>query len=357
MPHYARGIAYDDGEFCISPVARYIERSVMHAPITNSRAKHKISSRRRFLATTAVAIAASAARLTPPSTQAAQGALDLTKLPYIDAHSHVWSPDVKRWPLANGQTAADLNPASFTPEELFALAEPEKVGRVVLIQHTVYHGFDNTYLIDCAKQFPGRFSIVGMIDDRLPDAGEKLRALLPSGVRGLRITPRIRGEQWLEGPGMDALWKTAAETGQNMCCLIDSKELPRVAAMCEKHPGTPVVIDHFARVGVDGTIRDADVASLCSLAKNKRVAIKLSAYYALGKKQPPYDDLIPMIRRVIDAYGVERCMWASDSPYQLDLPNTYSASIALIRDNLTGFSGSDKQWLLGKTAERVFFAK
>lgn len=329
----------------------------MQASSFHDCAQHCVASRRRFVAAAAVGMIAGAGRLPGSTAQGAQGQVDLTKLPYIDAHSHVWSPDVKRWPLADGQTAADLKPASFTPEELFALAEKEKVGRVVLIQHTVYHGFDNTYLIDCAKQYPGRFSIVGMIDDRLPDAGAKLKALLPQGVQGLRITPRIRGEQWLEGPGMDSLWKTAAETGQNMCCLIDSKELPRVAAMGEKHPGTPIVIDHFARVGVDGTIRDTDVASLCSLAKNKRVTIKLSAYYALGNKQPPYEDLIPMIRRVIDAFGVERCMWASDSPYQLQSPNAYPASIALIRDKLPGLSATDKEWLLRKTAERVFFSK
>jgi predicted TIM-barrel fold metal-dependent hydrolase len=326
----------------------------MHAENNRFAASLSCASRREFVAASAGVLMSTTVL---PFATARAAALDLTKLPYIDAHSHVWSPDVKRWPLINGQTAADLKPPSFTPEELFALAEPEKVGRVVLIQHTTYHGFDNSYLIDCAKQHPGRFSIVGMIDDRLPGAGEKLRALLPSGVRGLRITPRMHGEQWLEGPGMDALWKTAAETGQNMCCLIDAKELPRVAAMCTKHPGTPVVIDHFARVGVTGEIKEADVASLCSLAKNKRVCVKLSAYYALGKKEPPYEDLIPMIRRVIDAYGVERCMWASDSPYQVQPPNTYSASIALIRDKMTGLSPTDKEWLLGKTAERVFFAK
>jgi predicted TIM-barrel fold metal-dependent hydrolase len=311
------------------------------------------TSRRRFLAASATAVAAASAPAR--SLLAVAAAPDLAKLPYIDAHSHVWSPDTDRWKLAAGQTRDDLKPPSFTPEELFALAEPERVGRVVLIQHTVYHGFDNSYLLDCWKQYPGRFSIVGMIDDRLPDAGRKLRDLLPSGVRGLRITPRIRGEMWLEGTGMEDLWKTASETGQNMCCLIDVKELPKVDAMCQRHPGTPIVIDHFARVGVSGEIRDADVASLCSLAKNRNVAIKLSAYYALGKKQPPYDDLLPMIRRVLDAFGVERCMWASDSPYQVQPPNTYAASIALIRDLLSGISINDREWLLRKTAERVFF--
>ncbi len=281
---------------------------------------------------------------------------DLQKLPLIDAHSHVWSPDVARWPLLNNQTKADLKPTSFTPEELFQLAEAEGVGRVVLIQHSVYHLFDNSYLIDCARRMPGRFSVVGMLDDKAPRPEAKLRELLPLGVRGLRITPRVGGPKWLEGPGMDALWKCGAETGQAMCCLIDASDLAAVGVMCERNPQTPVVIDHFARIGADGTIRDADIASLCRMARHKRVAVKLSAYYALGKKSPPYEDLLPMIGRVIEAFGVERCMCASDAPYQVQAPHTYAASIALIRDRLDGFSAGDKEWLLRKTAERVFFA-
>src|SRR5262245_2614913 len=320
-------------------------------------------SRREWLRATAVVVAGGAlakrtAGQASSGTQAggSNQPLDRNKLPYIDAHSHVWSPDVRSWPLVNGQTQADLKPRSFTPEELLALATPESVGRVVLIQHSGYHLWDNSYLIDCAARIHGRFSIVGMIDDRADRPGEKLKELLPKGVRGLRITPRIHGENWLEGPGMEALWKTGAETGQAMCCLIDVAQLARVSQMCRRHPQTPVVIDHFARVGVDGMIRDADVAALCDLAKHRRVGVKLSAYYALGKKEPPYDDLIPMIRRALDAFGVERCMWASDAPYQVQAPHTDAASIGLIRDRIGGLSAGDKEWLLGKTAERVFFS-
>jgi predicted TIM-barrel fold metal-dependent hydrolase len=310
-------------------------------------------SRRKWLGSVAAGASALAAR--PVGAQQPATVLDTTKTPYIDAHSHVWSPEVERWPLAGKQTREALAPLSFTPEELLKLAEPEGVGRVVLIQHSVYHLFDNSYLIDCAKRFPGRFSLVGMINDEQPGAGQKLRELLPQGVRGLRIAPRIRGEKWLEGPGMESLWQTAAQTAQNMCCLIDPSHLEQVAAMCEKHPETPVVIDHFARIGAEGEIRDADVAALAKLAKHKRVTVKLSAYYALGKKQPPYEDLIPLIRRVLDAFTPERCMWASDAPYQVQPPHTYAASIALIRDRLGDLSLGDRAWLLAKTAERVFF--
>ncbi len=311
--------------------------------------------RRRWLAA-AGAAAVAAVATPPPLAELAAAEVDLKKLPYIDAHSHLWSPEVERWPLANNQSRDDLKPASFTPEELLQLAEPEGVGRAVLIQHHTYHGFDNRYLLDCAKRFAGRFAVVGMLDDTQPHPDARLKELLPLGMRGLRITPRIRGEQWLAGPGMESLWKMGAQTGQAMCCLIDAKDLAAVNVMCARHPETPVVIDHFARIGVDGVIRDADVKSLCGLAKHERLSVKISAYYALGKKQPPYDDLAPLIRRVLDAFGVQRCMWASDSPYQVQPPHTYAASIALVRDRLRGLSAGDKEWLLTKTAERVYFS-
>ena len=299
---------------------------------------------------------AAATTIEGPLPRAAAAEVDLKMLPLIDAHSHLWSPDVEHWPLANNQTKSDLAPPSFTPEELWKVAEPEGVGRVVLIQHHTYHGWDNRYLIDCAKRFPGRFVVTGMVDDTQAHPDKTMRELLPLGVRAIRITPRIRGEKWLEGDGMAAMWRCGAETGQVMACLIDAKDLTGVDAMCKKHPNTPVVIDHFARIGVDGEIRKADLDALCALAKHKRTAIKISAYYALGKKKPPYDDLAPMIRRVLDAFGPERSMWASDSPYQVQGEHTYAASIALVRDRLAFLSGGDKEQLLTKTAERIYFA-
>ncbi|MBO35691.1 MAG: amidohydrolase, partial [Verrucomicrobiales bacterium] len=57
----------------------------------------------------------------------------------------------------------------------------------------------------------------------------------------------------------------------------------------------------------------------------------------------------------LDAYGPSRLMWASDCPYQLTAPNTYAASISLIRDRLETLSTSDKEFLLRKTAEKVYF--
>ena len=48
--------------------------------------------------------------------------------PCIDAHCHIWTPDVAHYPLAEGFQVADMKPASFTAEELLALCRPAGVG-------------------------------------------------------------------------------------------------------------------------------------------------------------------------------------------------------------------------------------
>ena len=103
------------------------------------------------------------------------------------------------------------------------------------------------------------------------------------------------------------------------------------------------MIDHFARIGMDGTIRDCDVDNLCRLARHKLVSVKVSAFYALGRKKPPYTDLGPMIRRLLDAFGPERLMWASDCPFQVDPGHTYRDSIDLVRERLDFLSAGDKR--------------
>lgn len=274
----------------------------------------------------------------------------------IDAHSHIWTRDVARYPLANGQTVDDLKPPSFTAEELLDLAGKNGVSQVVLIQHKPYHGLDNSYITDTIAKYPGRFSGVACIEAAAERPQDEMQRLAKLGIRGFRIRPGEGGTaRWIDAPGMNAMWAYAAESGLAICPLINPEDLVQVDAMCQKHAGTRVVIDHFARVGIDGAVRDSDLDRLCSLAKHPHVHVKISAFYALGKKQPPHTELIPMIRRLCDAYSVERLMWASDSPYQVQPPNTYADSLRLVRERLDFLSDADRRWLLRGTAAKIYF--
>lgn len=274
----------------------------------------------------------------------------------IDAHVHVWTPDVTRYPLAEGFDVSQMKPASFTPEELFAHTQPNGVGRIVLIQMS-YYRYDNRYMLDTMARFPGVFSGVAIVDDAASDPGAAMRDLAAKGVRGFRINPgRTAVDAWIGSAGMAEMWGTAADEGLAICPLIGPEALPAIGKMCERFPKTRVVIDHFARIGADGVIRGEQLDALARLADHAHVHVKTSAFYALGKKQPPYTDLGPMIRRMRDAYGAERLMWASDCPYQVGPGQSYGDAIRLVREGLDFLSAPERSAILHDTAERVFFS-
>ena len=276
--------------------------------------------------------------------------------PYIDAHSHIWTPDVHHYPLAEGFTPADMKPPSFTAEELLKNCRPAGVGRVNLIQMS-YYKFDNSFMLDMLKLHPDRFVGTAIVDPLTPKVGERMEALRPRGVRAFRIQPeysKLPPDRWLQPDGYVDMFTTSAKTGQPLSCLIGPDGFAEVDRMCGRFPETPVIIDHLGRIGIDGRIRDADVDALCALAKHPKVTMKVGAFYALGAKKAPYDDLAPLVRRVVKAYGADRCMWESDCPFQLT-DARYADSLNFIKDRLDFLNADDKAWLLGKTAERLLF--
>lgn len=297
-------------------------------------------------------LASSAAALTGCSLLPASG-----KGSWIDAHVHVWTPDVERYPLARGYALSDMRPPSFTPTQLFAHTKKEGVKRVVLIQMS-YYQYDNSYMLDMIQAYPGVFSGVAIVDENAPDVAATMAKLVNQGVRGFRIyAGKERSlSSWIGSPGMATLWKTAAALKVNVCPLINPDTLPLIDKMCEWYPDTSVVIDHFARVGMAGGVKEADVKNLTRLARHAKTHVKASAFYALGAKKAPYTDLAPLIRQVRDAYGPQRIMWASDCPFQVDPGHNYHDSIALIRDRLDFLTEQDKTWMLRGTAETVFFS-
>lgn len=275
---------------------------------------------------------------------------------YIDAHVHVWTPDVTAYPLAKGFTPQDMVPASFVPEELFAHSKPQGVARIVLIQMS-YYGFDNKYMLDCMQKHPGVFSGVAIVDDAKPDVVETMKQLATQGVRGFRLySDKAKVANWLASPGIQAMWQYGAEANLAMCLLADPDALPGIEKMCEKFPKTPVVIDHFARIGMKGAVDPQDLDALCSLAKFENTYVKTSAFYALGGKKAPYTDLAEMIRKLRDTFSAKRLMWATDCPYQVQEGHNYADSIALVRDRLDFLTAEDKEWILKGTAAKVYFS-
>ena len=272
----------------------------------------------------------------------------------IDAHVHVWTPAIARFPRDRRYTGPSILPVSFTPERLLEICTPLGVRRIVLIQMSFY-GTDNSYMLDAMKRYPSVFSGIAVVDHEAASLDAEMTRLASLGVRGFRITPVDRGAEWLGTGGMFKMWRLAAEKQLAICPLIGPDALSAVDRMCARFPDTVVVIDHMARIGMDGALRAEDIGALSNLARHRSLYVKISAFYALGKKQYPYTDLSPVIRALYDAYGPRRLMWGSDSPFQLEPPHSYSGSLEFVLKHLDFLNSEDKEWMLHRTAGTVLF--
>ena len=116
---------------------------------------------------------------------------------FVDAHSHIWTTGIKRFPLRKGVKAEDLNPSSFTAEDLIRVGLTENVTRHVLISHGPYHGYNNDYYTHAAENHLGVFAIVGAMNPALEHIPDRMRANRKLGISGYRIKPNS-DKNWLK---------------------------------------------------------------------------------------------------------------------------------------------------------------
>ena len=287
----------------------------------------------------------------------------------IDAHIHVWTSDFESYPLAPGFDKSDLWLPSFTPGQHFEYSRSVGKVRINLVQMTWY-GLDHSYILDLIANDPETFVGTGIVpavsDVSLASPDKTMEALSHQGVYAFRVrggkTARERfGDvtRWLDYPGYEKMFAAGTEHNLALSFLMGLDDLPDLGRMCTHFPETPVILDHICGVRIrDGVFPEEELKTLCQMAMHKRVMVKLGPFQALGDKKAPYLDLLPLIQRIVDAFGPERCMWESDSggPIIMSDPhNDYPAAIALIRDHANFLSNSDKEQILFKTAENFFF--
>lgn len=267
----------------------------------------------------------------------------------IDAHVHVWTDDTDAYPLAPGFETSDLWHPHNTPDDHATYNERFGKVRINFVQMTWY-GLDHRYIIDLIDHAPDRFVGTGIIpaysDVSLPEPDKTMVALSKCGIYAFRVRGGGGRARFLDYPGYDKMFQAGADYDLALSFLAGLDDVPELDRMCQRYPDTPVVLDHLLGIGRKETTLAEEYEALFRMAKHRRVMVKVGPFQAMGKRQRPYLDLLPIIRRVADAFGPERCMWESDSGGPIWMPqpaDDYPAAIELIRDHADFFSDSDKE--------------
>jgi L-fuconolactonase len=100
--------------------------------------------------------------------------------------------------------------------------------------------------------------------------------------------------------------------------------------------------------------RVAQLDQVMELAQYPNLALKWCHAPTLLSEEPyPYRDVLPQLRRVIEAFGVERVMWASDyTQARAETNQTWAQTLYYLLDS-DQLSVTEKEWLLGGSVRRA----
>lgn len=295
-------------------------------------------TRRRFLAQS-VAGALASSPLLSESSQRAQAAA-------IDSHVHVFERN-GQFPFAVG---AHPPAEDASPEKLIALMRANGVARTVIIQ-VIHYKWDNSYLLSVLKRYPTLFHGVCRVNPLDPAAPDELARLTGEGFRGVRLSPAADASgDWIRGPLMPPLWRRCGELKVPMTLLVPTTRLADLVPLIETNPELTVVIDHMADCPLD---RPDLFQHLLDLARYPRVFVKISDMWVVSKQPYPYPDAQAMVKRLIERYGAERLMWATNWPVSLkQLP--YGRIVELYREHMSFLTREERTAILSGTVQRVW---
>ena len=266
----------------------------------------------------------------------------------IDPHVHVWTDD-PRFPWAAETTAPPRYPAP--PEDLIDLMAANGVERTVLVQ-VIHYRWDNRYTAHVLRTYPDKFMGVCRVNPEDPAAPDHLNFWTEEhGFHGVRLSPSADAAgDWFAGPLMAPLFARAEALGVPMLILTRPGRLPQLARLLEQCPDLDVVIDHMADCPPD---QPAEIDKLLDLARYPRVYVKISHTWGISKQSYPWGDTHALVQRVYHAFGGERIMWDTDWPVCL-CRATYAQTLSAVRDEMDFFTRQDLEWVLGKTALKLW---
>ena len=228
------------------------------------------------------------------------------------------------------------------------------VDAAVLVQHG--GTYDNRYLLDEAAKRGDRFKVVVLIDPESSDPLGDLTRLADQGAAGVRIYP----SQPFRTDHPHDIWKRAGELGLVVSSMGKASQFASAEfkEMLDACPDTPVVIEHLAGVGITESPYSAFESAL-ECAQRPNTTIKVSGLGEITPRPPrllpefKFDNVPSLFEMARDAFGVERMMWGSDFPPSAGREG-YANTLEGVRSHPAFSNGDDVEWVLGRTAARVW---
>lgn len=250
----------------------------------------------------------------------------------------------------------------FEPvESLLYQLEAHSVDRAVLVQQS--QTYDNSYLLESARNDSARLAAVVTIDEADPDCVQHLDSLVAAGAAGIRLSPRTGRDS---GNSLQ-LWQRAEKLRLPVSCLGSSEEFAssEFARIVQQVPELTIILEHLGeRQKRSPSYSPEMAAEVFKLAKYPNVLVKFHglgefAERARPQRSDPFTRPVkPLLEMAFDAFGAKRMMWGSDFP-PVSTREGYRLAKTLPAHLLEAYGASkeDLSHAFGGVAQRVFWGE
>ena len=253
------------------------------------------------------------------------------KIEKVDAHHHLWSLNCAAYPMMStpgvqrffGDTERLKH--DFGLEQFLPLAAAQNVAKSVYVESGFAPALAETaYVQSLADQYGFPHAILARVDLAADSAASDLRThALNRNFRGVRTMVNwdadpLRSSAPRDGLMMDDAWRRGyarlEDHGLSADLMLLPHQMPQADDLARTFPRTPMVINHGG-LPLDQDSQGLAVwrAGLERLAAHEHVAIKISGL-GMANHRWTVDSIRPLVDQIIDIFGPERCMVASNFP-------------------------------------------
>ena len=274
-------------------------------------------------------------------------------MPTIDAQVHAYERNHPGRPWR----AVLAGPPEVTGEQMVAAMDENGVDGAILISAFTMYRYDASYAVAVRNRYPNRFALIKPVDPANPAVAEVIAdwKSTPGAVAVRMLLVRGGYNEDPADPGLNRVLKEAARLSVPVNLHIAGR-LDQGIALIRRNPDTRIIVDHLGLVQPYGPPPPqepwAELPRVLTLAKLPNVAIKITGACTLSQKPFPYPDIWDPVCRVIDAFGLDRCLWGTDWTRAVNLL-TFAQGVEAFRvaDRI---SDGDKVKLMGGTTSRIY---
>jgi predicted TIM-barrel fold metal-dependent hydrolase len=266
--------------------------------------------------------------------------------PKIDCHCHILDP--VGFPYAANTPYRPAGQEIGTAAQMVQVFAAYGVRHALLVQPNSGYGEDLSAMLAAIAASEGRYRGIAVVPPLI--SIDELARLKARGILGVALNSTFHSVAYYQGAA--PLIGKLAELDMFLQLQFEHDQLLGLLPLVQQS-NVRLLIDHCGRPTIGAGIEAPAFQALLTLGRSGRASIKLSGYSKFSSQSHPFADTVPFVRALVDAFTLDRCLWASDWPF-LRAPERldYGPLLALVAQLFP--TPADRHKLFWDTPRRLF---